>query len=146
MLNELYQETILDHGRKPRNFGLLPMVTHCAEGHNPLCGDQIRVHLLIEDDTIQDISFEGCGCAISLASASLMSSAIKGKKVGEALGLFERFHATVTNASDEELGIGDLDCLIGVRDHANRIKCATLAWHALKVAVQSPVTQSQELP
>lgn len=134
-LNELYQELILDHGRKPRNFGPLEGATHEAEGYNPFCGDQVRVQMILADDQIMVIQFHGQGCAISQASASLMTQAIKGKSVGEAEMLFHRFHAAAMGES-EDLDLGRLECLCGVRHYANRVKCATLAWHAMAEALK----------
>lgn len=135
-LNELYQEVILDHGRKPRNFRLLPMATHTAEGHNPLCGDQIHLMLSVKDGVIQEATFDGCGCAISTASASLMTEAIKGQKIEDAEILFRQFQeAIVANGDTEPLGV--LECLIGVKEYPTRVKCATLAWHALRAALES---------
>lgn len=144
-LRELYQEIILDHYRRPRNFGPLEAASHHAAGHNPLCGDQVKVFLAIdEDDRIRDAHFEGAGCAISTASASLMTEAVKGKSVAEARRLFERFRHLVTHpageadpaAAGEEEDLGDLEALAGVRDLPVRIKCATLAWHTLKAALE----------
>lgn len=133
-LNELYQEIILDHGRKPRNFGELDQLTHEAEGYNPLCGDQVRIHVLINDDTIEDIRFSGCGCAISTASASMMTQLVKGKTIKQAMEIFEKFHQSVTGDSNEDMG--ELGCLSGVKQFPNRIKCATLAWHTMKSALK----------
>lgn len=133
-LNDLYQEIILDHGRKPRNFGELEEQTHAAEGFNPLCGDQVRIHILVNEDRIEDIRFSGCGCAISTASASMMTQLVKGKTVEEAMRIFEKFRKTVTEGGGAE-DMGELGCLAGVKQFPNRIKCATLAWHTLKSAL-----------
>jgi len=134
-LDELYQEIILDHGRRPRNFGELDGMTHEAEGFNPLCGDQVRVHVLLNGDRIEDIRFSGKGCAISTASASMMTQIVKGMTVEEAFALFERFRKAVTSDSDGEEDLGELGCLTGVRRFPTRVKCATLAWHAMKTAI-----------
>lgn len=142
MLEELYRETILDHGRKPRNSGHLEAATHKADGWNPLCGDQIRLFLIVQDDTITDIKFEGCGCAISQASTSLMTETVKGMKVADALALFEKFHAMVVDGTVDELD--GLECLAGVREFPARIKCATLGWHALRSALAGEEAASTE--
>ena len=133
-LNELYQEIILDHGRKPRNFGELEKQTHEAEGYNPLCGDQVRIHVLVNEDKIEDIRFSGSGCAISTASASMMTQFVKGKTVEEAMNIFEKFRKFVTEGSDTD-DMGELGCLAGVKQFPNRVKCATLAWHTMKSAL-----------
>lgn len=133
MLEELYRETILDHGRKPRNSGFVADATHQAEGWNPLCGDQIHLSLRLEGGKIADIKFEGVGCAISQASASLMTDAVKGMTVEEAMQTFDKFHAMVVDG--EETDLGGLECLAGVRQFPSRIKCATLGWHALRSAL-----------
>lgn len=138
-LRELYQELILDHNRRPRNFGKLPDQTAQAQGHNPLCGDTVVVHLLEKDGVVEDIKFEGVGCAISTASASLMTEAVKGKTHREAEELFLKFQAMVTAAdqpAEDDESMGSLQALAGVRDHPVRIKCATLSWHALHAALQ----------
>ncbi len=138
-LRELYQEVILDHNKKPRNFGVLEDATQVAQGHNPLCGDNVTVYLHVEDDTIKDISFNGSGCAISKASASLMTGELKGKTVAEAETLFQSFHDLVTGpeASEETLeDLGKLAVFSGVRDYPARVKCASLAWHTVHNALQ----------
>jgi nitrogen fixation NifU-like protein len=143
-LRELYQDIILDHGRKPRNFHALPHPTHSAKGHNPLCGDRVTVYLTLDGDRITDVAFEGHGCAISTASSSLMTEVLKGKTVAEADQLFKAFHATVTG-QDEVPDVpepleDDLDRLMplsGVKAYPSRVKCATLAWHALEAALKS---------
>jgi len=137
-LSDLYQDVILDHGKRPRNFGELPMATHEAEGFNPLCGDQLHLRLLVEEGRITDIRFNGCGCAISTASASMLTQAIKGKSVNFARDLFEKFHraAISGDAGEDEEALGELVSLIGVHQYANRVKCATLAWHALHAAIE----------
>lgn len=136
-LRELYQEVILDHNKHPRNRGKLDHADRTAEGHNPLCGDEVRVYVHTEDDRVTEVSFEGQGCAISTASASLMTEAVKGKTVEEATQLFRQFQTLVTtgdSAFDSER-LGDLEVLAGVRDYPVRIKCATLPWHALNAAL-----------
>lgn len=139
-LRDLYQEVILDHNRHPRNFRALPGANRAAVGHNPLCGDRIQVFLQVADDRIQGISFEGSGCAISTASASLMTEALKGKTVAEANELFAGFHELVTkgseNAGDAGDRLGKLAVLAGVREFPIRVKCATLAWHTLAAALE----------
>jgi nitrogen fixation NifU-like protein len=141
-LSDLYQEVILDHNRAPRNYGALASPTHSAVGHNPLCGDRLRVMLRLEADRIADVAFEGAGCAISKASASLMTDAIKGRSVAAADALFDRVHAMLTGPGgasetdpDDVDGLGKLEALAGVRQFPVRIKCATLAWHTLKAAL-----------
>ncbi|MGL1835073.1 Fe-S cluster assembly sulfur transfer protein SufU [Rhodocyclaceae bacterium SMB388] len=138
-LRELYQELIFDHNRKPRNFHPMPDADHYAEGHNPLCGDQLTVYLRIEDGVIAEASFVGHGCAISTASASLMTEAIKGKPVTEVEALFRDFHAMLTEASPEQVeaarDFGKLAVFAGVREFPARVKCATLAWHTLHNAI-----------
>jgi nitrogen fixation NifU-like protein len=135
-LRDLYQEVILDHNRRPRNFGTLPDANRSAEGNNPLCGDQVKVHLRVEDDRVQGISFEGSGCAISTASASLMTEALQGKTVAEAHALFDGFRTLVTRGTDGDAGdLGKLAVFTGVREFPIRVKCATLAWHTLEAAL-----------
>lgn len=138
-LRELYQETILDHTRRPRNFGALPGATRTAKGYNPLCGDRVAVHVALADDRVADVRFEGSGCAISTASASLMTEALKGKSRAEVEALFERFHALVTagpGARVDGSGLGKLAVMGGVREFPVRVKCATLAWHTLRAALE----------
>lgn len=134
-LRDLYQEVILDHNKRPRNFRILPESTHRADGVNPLCGDQVSVYLDVEDGIIKDIAFQGAGCAISSASASLMTEALKGKPVAEVDHLFEAFHDVVTTECECPKGLGKLGVLAGVRDYPSRVKCATLAWHAVRAAL-----------
>ena len=136
-LGELYQEVILDHNKKPRNFHELPDANRTAEGFNPLCGDQIQLYVKLEDGVIRDIAFQGAGCAISKASASLMTSALKGKSPEEADALFQRFHRLVTTdeAADVE-ALGKLAVFSGVREFPARVKCASLAWHTLRAALE----------
>ena len=141
-LRELYQDIILDHGRHPRNFHALEQPTHLARGHNPLCGDRVTVYLSVESDRIADVSFEGRGCAISTAAASLMTEVLKGKTLGEARALFDRFHAQVTGGEPgdvpPELGEDSerLEPLTGVKAYPARVKCATLPWHAFEAALK----------
>jgi nitrogen fixation NifU-like protein len=141
-LRDLYQEVILDHNRRPRNFGPLPTANRRAEGHNPLCGDRVTVYLDLADSRIQDVAFEGSGCAISTASASLMTEALKGLTLEEARGLFKGFHDLVTlGAAEGSPELGKLAVFTGVREYPMRVKCATLAWHALLAALDA-----QDLP
>ncbi len=135
MVDDLYQETILDHSKRPRNFHILPEANRIANGYNPLCGDKLKLYLKVENDIVQDASFEGCGCAISTASASLMTESLKGKTKAEALGLLERFHELLTKDQASTQDLGKLVVFCGVRDYPARVKCATLAWHTLKSAL-----------
>jgi len=144
-LRDLYQEVIFDHNRTPRNFHKLPDANRQAEGFNPLCGDQLSVYLKISDqDVIEDVSFEGRGCAISTASASIMTETLKGKTVQQAGTLFENFHRLVTgqgiDATAPAADLGKLQVLTGVRDYPARVKCATLAWHTLQAALKNAAT------
>jgi nitrogen fixation NifU-like protein len=142
-LRELYQQVILDHNKNPRNFGALTQANRSQEGYNPLCGDHLHVHLCVKDDLIQDIKFEGSGCAISKASASLMTAAVKGKSTAEAEALFEQFHQLVTSAPDDPIDpdkLGKMAVFAGVREFPMRVKCATLAWHTMKAAVEDDET------
>ena len=135
-LNDLYQEVILDHGRRPRNFRALPDATSRAEGLNPLCGDHYTVYVKLDGDRIADVSFEGAGCAISKASASLMTGALKGKTVAEAEDTFRRFQAMVVQGDRAQAaGLGKLAVLKGVCDFPTRVKCASLVWHTLHNAL-----------
>jgi nitrogen fixation NifU-like protein len=137
-LRDLYQEVILDHNRRPRNFGRLDDANRHAEGYNPLCGDRIDLTLRVEDDRVQAIAFEGSGCAISTASASLMTEALQGRTVDEARELFRSFHDLLTTDGENDLErLGKLAAFAGVREFPIRIKCATLAWHALQSALAS---------
>ncbi len=142
-LKDLYRDVILDHNRTPRNFGPLEGASANAAGSNPLCGDRLTLHLRIAGDRIDDVRFEGHGCAISTASASLMTEAIKGRTRDEALALFDRVHALLTDdaaAPDESLG--KLAALSGVREFPARVKCASLCWHTLATALKSSVPES----
>ncbi len=137
MLQDLYQEVIVDHGRSPRNKRPLEGYTHSLEGYNPLCGDRLTLFLKIEKDVIEDISFEGAGCAISMASTSLMTEAMKGKKIEEAEALFQDFHQMIMDETFTKLdSLGKLQILSGVREFPMRVKCATLPWHTLKSALR----------
>ena len=137
-LRELYQSVILDHNKRPRNFGEAEGASHSADGFNPLCGDKVTVTLALEEDVVKDVAFSGAGCAISTASASLMTESIKGKTVDHALRLFEGFHELVTGDPKIEVdasGLGKLAVFGGVREFPVRVKCATLAWHTMKSAL-----------
>jgi nitrogen fixation protein NifU and related proteins len=133
-LQDLYQEVILDHHRRPRNFRIIEGGRH-AEGFNPLCGDRVTIYVRLDGDRIADVSFQGSGCAISRASASLMTEAVKGRTLAEAQALFERFHQMITRSPDEPVeDLGKLSVLAGVRQFPSRVKCASLAWHTLRSA------------
>jgi len=134
-LRDLYQEIIIDHGKTPRNFGVLPNANHAQAGHNPLCGDKLMVYVLEENGVITDLRFEGTGCAISVASASLMTEAVKGKTLQAFEAMFEQFHQLVTEGKESESDLGKLTVLAGVAEFPVRVKCATLAWHTLKAAL-----------
>jgi nitrogen fixation NifU-like protein len=136
-LSDLYQEVILDHNRRPRNFHALPGASHTAEGYNPLCGDRLTLYLKLTGDVISDVAFEGTGCAISKASASMMTDALKGQTVAGGKALFERFHRMVTTPPDQAVeDMGKLSSLAGVRQFPVRVKCASLAWHTFKAALE----------
>lgn len=139
-LMDLYQEVILDHNKRPRNYGRPDSCDHTSEGHNPLCGDRLTLYIEIEDDRVADIHFEGSGCAISTASASLMTEAVKGKTLAEIERLFGRFHDLLTGDPSvmEKAGpeLGKLAVFEGVREFPVRVKCATLSWHTLQAALQ----------
>ncbi len=142
-LRELYQEVILDHNKRPRNFRAIADATRVARGHNPLCGDRLTLYLTLDGSRIADVAFEGSGCAISKASASLMTEALKGRTVDEAERLFTQFHDMVTAPADVDVqtsGLGKLAVFAGVREFPARVKCASLAWHTLKAAVDAPDT------
>ncbi len=144
-LSDLYQEVILDHNRRPRNFRRIDQPSRKAEGYNPLCGDRITVFLSLDGDRIADVAFEGSGCAISKASASLMTDRLKGASVSEAEDLFARFHRMVTTPPDREVeDLGKLSALAGVREFPVRVKCASLAWHTLKAALEHTQRVSTE--
>lgn len=137
-LRELYRELILDHARKPRHFGRLSHASHVAEGINPLCGDKLKLYLDIDaDSTIRDAAFEGSGCAISVASASLLTETVIGMPAAEALSFFEAIVATLAgNDQQRSVELGKLSALMGVREYPSRVKCASLAWHALHSAIK----------
>jgi nitrogen fixation NifU-like protein len=136
-LKDLYQELILDHGRRPRNFKELEGASGIAEGYNPLCGDKVKIYLKLDDDIVKDISFEGAGCAISTASASIMTETLKGKTRAEAEELFQTFHDLVTGqqAQLDAPELGKLAVFSGVSEFPIRVKCATLPWHTLRAAI-----------
>lgn len=137
-LKELYQDTILHHYKSPRNFGILDSANHSAHGHNPLCGDKVSVFLDVEEGRIRNITFQGAGCAISTASASIMTDSLKGLTVKNAMNLFNRFQKMVVGPDDDiELdGLGKLEVFQGIRNYPVRVKCATLAWRTLEAALQ----------
>ncbi len=141
-LRDLYQEVIFDHNRTPRNFHHMADATHQADGHNPLCGDQLTVYAKLDNGIVQDISFVGQGCAISTASASLMTEAARGKTVAEVEQLFNNIHALLTEAHPE-CDLGKLEVLSGVREFPARVKCATLAWHTLHNAITQASTTAK---
>lgn len=143
-LRDLYQEIILDHNRSPRNFRVMEDATQSVEGYNPLCGDHYTIYVKLEGDIVADLSFDGAGCAISKASASVMTATLKGKTKAEAERLYERFHELVTrkeNVTERELeDLGKVGAFVGVRDYPMRVKCATLAWHTLYSALEGNST------
>ncbi|HYU79366.1 MAG TPA: SUF system NifU family Fe-S cluster assembly protein [Vicinamibacterales bacterium] len=135
-LTDLYQEVILDHNRRPHNFRAIEEPTRTQEGFNPLCGDRLTVYVKLEGDVIRDVAFQGTGCAISKASASLMTDTLKGKTVEQARTIFDRFHEMITSSPEvPPPDLGKLSALAGVREFPTRVKCASLAWHTLKAAV-----------
>ena len=135
-LRDLYQEVILEHSKHPRNYRAMEAANHKAEGYNPLCGDHYTVYVDVQDGSIRDISFEGAGCAISKASASMMTQSLRGKSSGEAEALFSKFHELVTGNSTSTDEIGKLAVFAGVSEFPIRVKCATLAWHTLRAALR----------
>ena len=138
-LHDLYQEMVMDHNRRPRNFRAIEGADRKAEGFNPLCGDQVTVYLKLRDGVIEDVAFQGVGCAISKASASMMTEAVKGRSLEEAHALFEAFHRMVTRGVEGEYDaelLGDLEILSGVTAYPVRIKCAVLPWHTLQAALE----------
>ncbi len=147
-LRELYQEVILDHSKRPRNFREMKDATHRAVGHNPLCGDRATVYLRVEDGVVKDASFHGSGCSISTASASMMTDALRGKTVEEAEALFRRFHELVTadpsRAAEVAPELGKLGVFAGVHEFPVRVKCASLAWHTMKAALEGGAAASTE--
>jgi len=138
MVHDLYQETILDHSKRPRNCYPMEDANRKAEGYNPLCGDKLKLFLRVEDDVVKDVSFVGSGCAISTASASLMTESLKGKTRNEALKLLDTFQKLLTTDTAVTRDLGKLVVFCGVRDYPARVKCATLAWHTLKSALTNP--------
>ena len=138
-LRELYQEVILDHYKKPRNFRALPDANRKLEGYNPLCGDKITVYLKVEDGVVKDISFQGSGYAISTASASMMTDSLKGKSVDKAEAIFRGFRDLVTGKDQSAEDLGKLTVFTGVREFPMRVKCATLAWHTFHAALEGEV-------
>ena len=147
-LRELYQEVILDHSRRPRNFRPMEGATHQADGHNPLCGDRATIYLRVEDGVVADASFQGAGCSISTASASMMTDAVRGLPIAEAMRLFERFHDLVTadpsRAAEAAPELGKLAVFQGVHEFPVRVKCASLAWHTMKAALEGGSRASTE--
>lgn len=138
-LGDLYQDLIVDHSKHPRNFGKLEPADHQATGYNPLCGDKVTVYLKLANGVVSDVRFEGVGCAISTASASLMTERIKGKTLAEAEALFEKFHELVTAGKPDPAAkeqLGKLQAFAGVKDYPVRVKCATLAWHTFRAALR----------
>ena len=139
-LSELYQQVILDHNKKPRNFRKLENPDRSAEGYNPLCGDQLTIYVNLSDDSVREIAFEGSGCAISKAAASMMTQAVKGKSKEQIEELFKEFHSMVTGELDEETDenhLGNLKIFAGVREFPVRVKCATLPWHTMHAALHN---------
>jgi len=146
-LNDLYQEVILDHNKNPRNFREIETATKTADGNNPLCGDALRVYVEMEDDLVKDVAFKGSGCAISKASASMMTQAVKGKSKDEAEVLFDEFHKMVTgelDAETDENHLGKLKIFAGVLEFPARVKCASLSWHTLHAALSGEEEVSTE--
>ena len=146
-LAELYQQVILDHSKSPRNFGKLAGANRTAQGHNPLCGDNYTIYAMMDGDVVKDISFQGSGCAISKASASLLTECIKGKDRAAVKELFERVHAMVTTGKTSDSDLGKLSVFAGVHRFPARVKCAILPWHAVLAAVEGkaePVTTESE--
>ena len=145
-LADLYKDVIVDHNRSPRNFRAMPNANRSARGVNPLCGDKLTVYLHLDGDRIDDVSFEGSGCAISVASASMMSEALIGRTEAEAQTLFEQMHDLLTDddAAVDQAGLGKLAALSGVREFPSRVKCASLCWHAVKAALENNDTASTE--
>jgi len=141
MVHDLYQETILDHSKRPRNCHPMEDANRKAEGFNPLCGDKLKLFLKMEDDVVKDVSFVGSGCAISTASASLMTESLKGKSREEAMKLLDKFHELLTTDVQVSKDLGKLVVFCGVRDYPARVKCATLAWHTLKSALNGTATE-----
>lgn len=146
-LNDLYQQVILDHNKNPRNFREIENATQTADGNNPLCGDALRVYVEMDGDVVKDVAFKGSGCAISKASASMMTQAVKGRTKEEAQVLFDEFHKMVTGGLDpenEESHLGKLKIFAGVLEFPARVKCASLSWHTLHAALNNEETVSTE--
>jgi nitrogen fixation NifU-like protein len=141
MVHDLYQETILDHSKRPRNCHPMEDANRKAEGYNPLCGDKLKLFVKMDGDVVQDVSFVGSGCAISTASASLMTESLKGKSREEAMKLLDKFHELLTTDTPVSNELGKLVVFCGVRDYPARVKCATLAWHTLKSALNGTATE-----
>lgn len=144
-LRELYQDLIVDHNRRPRNFQKLAGANRTAEGYNHLCGDQVTVYLHVEGDVVRDVSFQGSGCAIATAAASLMTESVKGKTAAEAAALFKTFHTMVTRdlgTACDPVDLGKLAAFAGVREFPIRVKCATLAWHTLRAALEGTAAET----
>ncbi len=139
-LRELYQAVILDHNKKPRNFHTLAGANRSADGYNPLCGDKVSVFLKLDNDVVQEVSFVGAGCAISMAAASMMTERLKGKTRAEAEALFQQFHAMLTGEKPDEASLGKLEAFAGVREFPIRVKCATLPWHTFLAALRGEGT------
>jgi nitrogen fixation protein NifU and related proteins len=144
MVDDLYQETILDHSKRPRNFHPMDDANRKADGYNPLCGDKLKLFLRVEDDIVKEASFIGAGCAISTASASLMTESLKGKNRAEALHLLDEFHELLTTDAEAAKDLGKLVVFCGVRDYPARVKCATLAWHTLRSALNDTSNDTGE--
>lgn len=140
-LDDLYQEVVMDHNRRPRNFHKPDGANRCAEGFNPLCGDQITVYLSVSDDVIEDVGFQAVGCAISRASASMMTEVVKGLAIGDAEKVFEEFRSMITQNDFDADVLGDAELLAGVSRYPARIKCATLSWHALNSALDESINR-----
>jgi len=136
-LRDLYQQVIMDHNKKPRNFRDMADANHLAHGNNPLCGDTLVVYVKLNGDVIEDVSFQGSGCAISVASASLMTEALKGKTIAEADAIYQQMHEQMTGGEVDMATLGKLEVLGGVREFPARVKCATLSWHTMHSAMES---------
>ena len=145
-LNELYQEVILDHSRKPRHFHVLPEANRAAEGNNPLCGDRYTVYLKLEGDVIRDISFQGSGCAISKASGSMMADQLKGKTIAEARQVFSQYQDMVKTGKMDQEAMGKLCAFAGVSHFPMRVKCAILPWHAMLAGLDGQTSVSTDVP
>ena len=142
--DELYMEVILDHNKNPRNKGKIPKYTHSADGHNPLCGDKISIQIVVENNTVTDAKFIGTGCAISTASASILTDTIKGLNKAQIEEMFKNFHNLVMDKSSEKNNLGKFSVFEGVKKYPTRVKCATLSWHALMAALEGKKETSTE--